>query len=115
MRHASILLLISLLALSLPAQHTRSNASDAQIPPSIAQPAEASSSKTEMETRRVAALNKERQEQLKRDADRLLQLATELKLSVDKSNEHMLSLEVVKKTEEIEKLARSVRQKMKGQ
>ncbi|MBS1850935.1 MAG: hypothetical protein JST79_08485 [Acidobacteria bacterium] len=58
--------------------------------------------------------NKERQEKLKRDTDQLLKLATELKEYVDKTNENMLSLEVVKKAEEIEKLARSVKDKMKG-
>ncbi|HMK30420.1 MAG TPA: hypothetical protein VK473_12100 [Terriglobales bacterium] len=59
-------------------------------------------------------MNKERQQNLKRDTDRLLQLATELKQSVDKSNENTLSLDVIKKAEEIEKLAKSVREKMKG-
>ncbi len=59
-------------------------------------------------------LNKERQEELKKDTDRLLELATELKTSVDKSNEHTLSLDVVRKAEEIEKLAKRVREKMKG-
>ena len=58
--------------------------------------------------------NKQRQTELKRDTDRLLQLATELKLQVDKSSENVLSLDVMKKAEEIEKLAHSVRQKMKG-
>jgi hypothetical protein len=33
---------------------------------------------------------------------------------VDKTNENVLSFEVVKKAEEIEKLAHSVREKMKG-
>jgi len=60
------------------------------------------------------AVNKERQQNLKRDTDKLLQLATELKQSVDKSNENTLSLDVIKKAEEIEKLAKSVREKMKG-
>ncbi|MGA8152642.1 MAG: hypothetical protein WB952_16950 [Terriglobales bacterium] len=59
--------------------------------------------------------NQERQAQLKRDTERLFKLATELKQSVDKSNENMLSVDVVRKAEEIEKLARSVKDKMKGQ
>ena len=58
--------------------------------------------------------NQDRQAALKRDADKLLKLATELKDSVDKTNESVLSLEVVKKAEEIEKLAHSVKDKMKG-
>ena len=51
---------------------------------------------------------------LKRDTDRLLELSNELKKYVDRSNENVLSLEVIRKAEEIEKLAKSVREKMKG-
>ena len=58
--------------------------------------------------------NKERQARLKADTDRLLQLSTELKQQVDKSNENILSLEVIRKAEEIEKLAKSVRERMKA-
>jgi hypothetical protein len=58
--------------------------------------------------------NQERHALLKTDTDRLLKLAVELKDYVDKSNENVLSLEVLKKAEEIEKLARSVKGKMKG-
>jgi hypothetical protein len=58
--------------------------------------------------------NLKRQEDLKRDTDKLLQLANELKAYVDKTNENIMSVEVVKKTEEIEKLAHSVREKMKA-
>ena len=59
--------------------------------------------------------NKARQEALKRDTDKLVHLANELKGYVDKTNENLLSLEVVRKAEEIEKLAHSVREKMRGQ
>lgn len=58
--------------------------------------------------------NLERQALLKADTDKLLKLSTELKDYVDKTNENVLSLEVLKKAEEIEKLARSVKEKMKG-
>jgi hypothetical protein len=63
----------------------------------------------DMEKRRNLA----RQGQIKRDSDKLLQLATELKSYVDKSNENVLSMEVVKKADEIEKYAHSVKEKMK--
>lgn len=59
--------------------------------------------------------SKQRYEELRRDTDKLLQLATELKLQVDKSGEHTLSLDAMRKAQEIEKLAHSVREKMKGQ
>jgi hypothetical protein len=58
--------------------------------------------------------NQERQAALKNDTDKLVKLAEELKDYVDKSNENMLSLNVLKKADEIEKLARSVKEKMKG-
>ena len=58
--------------------------------------------------------NKQRQEELKRDTEKLLKLSTELKQYVDKSNENILSLEVIKKADEIEKLAHNVKNKMRG-
>jgi hypothetical protein len=58
--------------------------------------------------------NLQRQAALKADTDKLLKLAVELKDSVDKSSENVLSLDVLKKAEEIEKLAHSVKDKMKG-
>ncbi len=57
--------------------------------------------------------NKDRHAKLKSDTDKLLSLATELKQYVDKTNENVLSLEVMKKAEEIEKLARQVKEKMR--
>ncbi|HXO92612.1 MAG TPA: hypothetical protein VN825_00665 [Candidatus Acidoferrum sp.] len=57
---------------------------------------------------------KERVAALKSDTDKLLKLSIELKSYVDKSNENVLSVDVVKKAEEIEKLAKSVKDKMKG-
>src|SRR5438552_29006 len=63
-----------------------------------------------MERQNSNARNKERQDALKKDTDKLLALATELKNQVDKSNENTLSLDVVKKAEDIEKLAKSVRE-----
>jgi len=58
--------------------------------------------------------NQARQADLKRDTEKLFKLATELKESVDKTSESTLSLDVIKKAEEIEKLARSVKDKMKA-
>jgi hypothetical protein len=60
------------------------------------------------------AANTKRQQDIKKDTDKLLELATELKQEVDKSNENTLSLDVIKKAEAIEKLAHTVKEKMKG-
>jgi len=57
---------------------------------------------------------KERVAALKSDTDKLLKLSVELKSYVDKSDENVLSLDVIRKAEEIEKLAKSVKDKMKG-
>jgi len=72
-----------------------------------------SAEEEQREREQVRARAKERYEKLKQDTDKLLQLSTELKQYVDKANENVLSLDVIKKTDEIEKLAKSVREKMK--
>jgi hypothetical protein len=71
-------------------------------------------SRDQMEKDRAKKLNLERQALLKSDAEKLVKLAGELKEYVDKSNENTLSLDVIKKAEEIEKLAKSVKEKMRG-
>jgi hypothetical protein len=58
--------------------------------------------------------NEAREQDIKKDTDKLLELATELKQYVDKTNENIISLDVIKKAEQIEKLAKSVKEKMKG-
>ena len=55
----------------------------------------------------------ERQKKLAADTDKLLALATDLKKQVDKTNKDILSVDVVKKAEEIEKLARSMKNEAK--
>jgi hypothetical protein len=52
--------------------------------------------------------------ELKQETDQLLQLAQQLKASVDKTNRDVLSIEVIKKTKEIEKLAKQIREKMQN-
>jgi hypothetical protein len=70
--------------------------------------------KSKLERDMAKKANQERQAALKRDTEKLLRLATELKDYVDKTNENVLSFDVVKKAEEIEKLAHSVKEKMKA-
>ena len=67
-----------------------------------------------MQKRAAKLRNQERFARLKKDTDQLLELATQLKKSVDEANDQTLSLEVVRKAEQIEKLAKQVRQKMAG-
>lgn len=67
----------------------------------------------DLELRRQKEANKKRQDEIREETQKLYQLATELKDAVDKSNEHVLSLDVVKKAEEVEKLAKKVKEKMR--
>lgn len=59
------------------------------------------------------AANAERKKQIAEDSAKLLKLATELKTEVDKTTKDTLSLSVIRKADEIEKLAHGVKEKMK--
>ncbi len=91
-----------------------------QAPYGVGNPASPSpdTQDTEMERRAMHKMaerqNKQREADLKRDTDQLLKLATQLKEYVDKTNENILSVQVINKADEIEKLAHSVKEKMKG-
>lgn len=58
--------------------------------------------------------NSQRQQDIVKDTAKLLDLAQQLKDEVDKSRKDQMSVSVIKKAEEIEKLAKSVKEKMKG-
>ncbi len=63
--------------------------------------------RTEDASRR--ARDEERQKRLVSDTDKLLALATQLKQDVEKTDRHMLSLDLIRRSEEIEKLAKSIK------
>jgi hypothetical protein len=88
----------------------------AQGPPPVfprtARPVPLSDIEQRAERERLKKANLQRQAQLKADTDKLLELSRQLKEYVDKTNENILSVDVVKKADEIEKLAHSVKQKM---
>ena len=67
-----------------------------------------------MDQERLKAMNDDRHKRLSADVDRLLALSNELKSSVDKANKDQLSLEVMRKAAEIEKLAHDVQSRMKN-
>ena len=56
-----------------------------------------------------------RQAQIVADTDKLYQLAQELQAEVTKSGKNTLSLAVVKKAAEVEKLAKSLKERMKSE
>jgi hypothetical protein len=60
-----------------------------------------------------AAANAERKKQISDDSTRLLKMASDLKAAVDKTSKDTLSLDVIRKADEIERLAHNVKEKMK--
>ena len=64
----------------------------------------------ELTTRVVA----DRQSQLRLDTEKLVALTAELKQHVDKAGANVLSMDVIKKAQEIQKLAKSVQDKMRN-
>jgi hypothetical protein len=64
----------------------------------------------ELITRAVA----DRQSQLRLDTEKLVALTAELKQHVDKAGTNILSMDVIKKAQEIQKLAKSVQDKMRN-
>lgn len=62
-------------------------------------------------TARVIA---DRQSQLRLDTEKLVALTAELKQHVDRAGANILSMDVIKKAQEIQKLAKSVQDKMRN-
>jgi hypothetical protein len=66
-----------------------------------------------LQAQRARALEDDRHKRIMADAYKLLQLATELKADVDKSTKNELSVAVIEKAAEIEKLSHDMRERMK--
>jgi len=111
----AILVLCALLGAS-PAQDAGTSAQghSAQGHPPLAPPPP-SAGEIELQKHAAKVRNQERFARVKKDTDQLLELATQLKKSVDEASDQTLSLEVIRKAEQIEKLAKQVRQKMAGE
>lgn len=69
---------------------------------------------TPIERQAQIQMEHDRQLALKRETDQLVAMASDLKQDMDKTSPTILSLDLIKKTEKIEKLAKSIREKMKG-
>jgi hypothetical protein len=67
-----------------------------------------------MQEQRRRSLEDDRHRRIAADASKLLQLATELKTEVDKSTKNELSIAVIDKAAEIEKLSHDMKERMKN-
>ena len=71
--------------------------------------------KTDDAAQKPVSPEEARQAQLVADTNKLYQLAQELQTEVAKSTKNTLSLAVVKKAAEVEKLAKSLKERMKNE
>jgi len=67
----------------------------------------------DIQRQQAIAANSQRQDEIRRDTEKMLQLTAELKDYLQKAGRGIVSLEAIKKAEQIEKLAHSVKSKMK--
>ena len=58
---------------------------------------------------------KQHTDEMKRDSAKLLELAAQLKDAVDKADDNVLSMDIIRKTEQVEKLAQKIRKSMQGE
>ncbi|HXH51051.1 MAG TPA: hypothetical protein VNM47_17060 [Terriglobia bacterium] len=87
-----------------PRQSTRGNRFPAETPDVFAKTSQ----------KRKKALMDDNFKKLKEHAQDLAELAKSLQAEIEKSNENVLSLEIVKKADEAEKLARKIKNEAKG-
>ena len=82
--------------------------------PDLTKGEENDSTRIRMEENAAKARNTDRFKRLQSDTDKLLKLSTELKEDVDKSTKNELSLDVIRKAAEVEKLAHDIKERMRG-
>ena len=68
----------------------------------------------QVEEKQAKARDNDRQKRLVADSEKLLALATELHEDVLKTDKNILSMDVVRKAAEMEKLSRDLKERMKG-
>ena len=98
---------------------TQWNSSSPQIsqPPNLSNPTAknpADAATAEIQHKQEKLRQDERQKRLVSDSDKLLALATQLHDDVSKTDKNILSVDVVRRADEIERLAHNVKERMKG-
>ena len=115
MRWLVLLLLVGLTRVPvLQAEAQEPSQTQIQLPRTPAEDTVEDEARRKFERDQQKKANEERFQKVKDDTEKLVQLSNELKEYVGKANEHTLSLDVIKKAEEIERLAKSVKDKMRA-
>ena len=68
----------------------------------------------QQQERQAKLQNDERQKRLVADTEKLFQLATQLHDDVAKTTKNVMSVDVIRRADEIEKLARGIKERMRG-
>jgi hypothetical protein len=117
MRDIALIAVCAILCAPASAQRQQNTSSEQPIVPGVNNPNNSTLDQNpamhHMAERMAMERNIDRQKQIVNDTARLLQLAQQLNADVSKSDKDSLSVAVVKKAEEIEKLAKSIKQKMR--
>src|ERR1700747_3153431 len=94
-----------------------SSAQQIHLPPAVSQsqsmgnvPVTAGS---DVQRQQALAANQQRQIEIRRDTEKMAELTQELKEYLQKPEQGVMSVDAIKKAEQIEKLAHSVKSKMK--
>lgn len=116
MPKSPILLLAAVLMLvpAIHAQQTQTTTPPEQNIPGLSpNPTPPDNNMAHMSERMARQRNTDRQKQIVADTAQLLKLAQQLNADVSKTNKDTLSLNVVKEASEIEKLAKTIKDRMK--
>ena len=120
-RLASLFCVLFVLTVGIPAQVQSPNPTAQQqdstttAAPPAQKPATPESKQNDSAAQKPMSPQEARQAQIVADTDKLYQLAQELQAEVAKSGKNTLSLAVVKKAAEVEKLAKSLKERMKSE
>ena len=108
---------IALLLLTVLGAANSAPAQQVHLPPAVAQGqgmgAPPLKSGDDIQKQQAIAANLQRQAEIRRDTEKMFQLGSELKEYLDKTGQGVMSVDAIKKAEQIEKLAHGVKSKMK--
>jgi hypothetical protein len=107
---------IALLCVCIPGMLAPAGIAQQQSAPGKTADAKSSDVKTEQTTPKTPLTPEEKKrEDLRADTEKLYQLTKELQVEVAKSNKDTLSVSVIKKAQEIERLAKSIKERTRNQ
>ena len=108
---------LSLTMLVLLAAASLARAQQIHLPPTVSQgPGMGNvpvTSGDDVQKKQAAAANLQRQAEIRRDTEKMMELTSELKDYLQKNDQTVMSVDAIKKAEQIEKLAHGVKSKMK--